>query len=374
MPKTYKYRIYPTKAQESILNKMLEQCRWVYNKVLETRKNAYEQDKISLSYYDTKKLLPEWKQERESLKSVHSQVLQDVVMRVDLAFKAFFRRIKSGETPGYPRFKGYGRYDSMTYPQYGNGANLVGDKLNLSKLGSVKVKLHRELCGTPKTVTIRRASSGKWFVSFSVECEAEPLPEEIKAVGIDVGLEHFATLSNGEQVDNPRFFRKEEKALAKAQRRLSKATKGTPERAKYRKVVSKIHERISNRRNDFAHKLSRTLVNTYGFIAFEDLSIANMMQNGHLAKSIGDAAWNQLVTYTSYKAVDAGRSVALVDPRNTSKRCSRCSTLVEKALSVRVHNCPVCGLSINRDVNAAINILALGLQRMGIKSLEAQQL
>lgn len=374
MPKTYKYRIYPTKAQESILNKMLEQCRWVYNKVLETRKNAYEQDKISLSYYDTKKLLPEWKQERESLKSVHSQVLQDVVMRVDLAFKAFFRRIKSGETPGYPRFKGYGRYDSMTYPQYGNGANLVGDKLNLSKLGSVKVKLHRELCGTPKTVTIRRASSGKWFVSFSVECEAEPLPEEIKAVGIDVGLEHFATLSNGEQVDNPRFFRKEEKALAKAQRRLSKATKGTPERAKYRKVVSKIHERISNRRNDFAHKLSRTLVNTYGFIAFEDLSITNMMQNGHLAKSIGDAAWNQLVTYTSYKAVDAGRSVALVDPRNTSKRCSRCSTLVEKALSVRVHNCPVCGLSINRDVNAAINILALGLQRMGIKSLEAQQL
>lgn len=374
MLKTYKYRIYPTKAQESILNKMLEQCRWLYNKVLETRKDAYEQDGKSLGLYDTQNMIPQWKKEKESLKLVHSLVLQNVNIRVDLAFKAFFRRVKAGEEPGYPRFKGYGRYDSMTYPQYGNGANLVGDKLNLSKLGSVKVKLHRELCGTPKTVTIRRASSGKWFVSFSVECEAEPLPEEIKAVGIDVGLEHFATLSNGDQVDNPRFFRKEEKALAKAQRRLSKATKGTPERAKYRKVVSKIHERISNRRNDFAHKLSRTLVNTYGFIAFEDLSITNMMQNGHLAKSIGDAAWNQLVQYTSYKAVDAGRSVVLVDPRNTSKRCSRCSTLVEKALSVRVHNCPVCGLSINRDVNAAINILALGLQRMGIKSLEAQEL
>ena len=374
MLKTYKYRIYPTKAQESILNKMLEQCRWLYNKVLETRKNAYEQDGKSLGLYDTQNMIPQWKKEKESLKLVHSLALQNVNIRVDLAYKAFFRRVKAGEDPGYPRFKGYGRYDSMTYPQYGNGANLVGDKLNLSKLGSVKVKLHRELCGTPKTVTIRRASSGKWFVSFSVECESRPLPEEIKAVGIDVGLEHFATLSNGEQVDNPRFFRKEEKALAKAQRRLSKATKGTPERAKYRKVVSKIHERISNRRNDFAHKLSRTLVNTYGFIAFEDLSITNMMQNGHLAKSIGDAAWNQLVTYTSYKAVDAGRSVALVDPRNTSKRCSRCSTLVEKALSVRVHNCPVCGLSINRDVNAAINILALGLQRMGIKSLEAQEL
>lgn len=374
MLKTYKYRIYPTKAQESILNKMLEQCCWLYNKVLETRKDAYEQDGKSLGLYDTQNMIPQWKKEKESLKLVHSLVLQNVNIRVDLAFKAFFRRVKAGEEPGYPRFKGYGRYDSMTYPQYGNGANLVGDKLNLSKLGSVKVKLHRELCGTPKTVTIRRASSGKWFVSFSVECEAEPLPEEIKVVGIDVGLEHFATLSNGDQVDNPRFFRKEEKALAKAQRRLSKATKGTPERAKYRKVVSKIHERISNRRNDFAHKLSSTLVNTYGFIAFEDLSITNMMQNGHLAKSIGDAAWNQLVQYTSYKAVDAGRSVVLVDPRNTSKRCSRCSTLVEKALSVRVHNCPVCGLSINRDVNAAINILALGLQRMGIKSLEAQEL
>lgn len=374
MLKTYKYRIYPTKAQESILNKMLEQCRWLYNKVLETRKNAYEQDGKSLGLYDTQNMIPQWKKEKESLKLVHSLVLQNVNIRVDLAFKAFFRRVKAGEEPGYPRFKGYGRYDSMTYPQYGNGANLVGDKLNLSRLGSVKVKLHRELCGTPKTVTIRRASSGKWFVSFSVECEAEPLPEEIKAVGIDVGLEHFATLSNGEQVDNPRFFRKEEKALTKAQRRLSKATKGTPERAKYRKVVSKIHERISNRRNDFAHKISRTLVNTYGFIAFEDMSITNMMKNGHLAKSIGDAAWNQLVQYTSYKAVDAGRSVVLVDPRNTSKRCSRCSAMVPKQLSDRIHNCPVCGLSINRDVNAAINILALGLQRMGVKSLEAQQL
>lgn len=380
MLKTYKYRIYPTKAQERILNKMLEQCRWLYNKVLETRKNVYEQEGKSLGLYDTQNMIPQWKKEKESLKLVHSLVLQNVNIRVDLAFKAFFRRVKAGEKPGYPRFKGYGRYDSMTYPQYGNGANLVDDKLNLSKLGSVKVKLHRELCGTPKVVTVRRGSSGKWFVTFACECESEPLPEEIKAVGIDVGLQHFATLSNGEHIANPRFFRKEEKALAKAQRRMSKEVKGTPERAKRRKVVSRIHERINNRRTDFAHQTSRRLVNEFNLIAFEDLDVKQMMERktevfgNKLNKSIADVAWNQLVQFTSYKAVDAGRSVVLVDPRNTSKKCSRCGVLVPKDLSVRVHSCPTCGFVLNRDHNAAINILALGLQRMGTQSLEAQEL
>jgi transposase len=230
--KTFQYRIYPTKAQETILDKMLEECRWVYNKTLEVRKITYEQQGVSLGLYDTQKLLPEWKQQRSSLKLVHSQVLQNVQVRLDLAFKGFFRRVKAGEEPGFPRFKGDGRYDSFCYPQYGNGVRLD----------------------------------------------------------------------------------------------------------------------------------------------FEDLPITNMIQNSKLAKSIADVAWNQLAHFTAYKAADAGRLFLQVDPRNTSKKCSRCASLVDKDLSIRVHDCPHCGLVLDRDHNAAINILALGLQRISNQSVEAHVL
>ncbi len=369
--KTYQYRIYPTTAQEKILAKMLEECRWLYNKVLATRKENYELQSVSLGNYDTMTMIPDWKLERPSLKIVYSQVLQNVNVRVDLAFQAFFRRVKAGETPGYPRFKGYGRYDSMTYPQYGNGAKLVGNILILSKLGNVKVKLHQEFCGTPKTVTIRRSSTGKWFATLACVYEVQPLPEEQRVVGVDMGLSTLAALSNGEKINNPRFFKSEQAALAKAQCRMEKEAKGTPERNKRRKVVARIHERIINRRTNFAHQTSRKLVNSYGVIAFEDLNVKGMLENhtkffGYkLNKSIADVAWNQLVRYTTYKAEWAGRVVVLVNPRNTSKRCSCCGMLVEKDLSIRVHNCPHCGLILDRDVNAAINILSLGLQRMG---------
>ena len=391
--KTYKYRIYPTKAQETILDKMLEECRWLYNKILETRKNTYEQQGISLGNYDTMVMIPGWKKERPSLKSVHSQVLQNVNVRVELAYQAFFRRVSrqarqpAGEPvePGYPRFKGYGRYDSMCYPQYGNGVRLEGGTLILSKLGSLKVNLHRELCGTPKTVCIRRSSTGKWFVTFACAPSGHPepnlLPNEPRRTGVDVGLQTFATLSSGEKIANPRFFKKEQDALAKAQRRMSKYAKGGgpqgAERAKRRMVVSRIHERITNKRTNFAHQESRKLVNTYGVIVFEKLAVVDMMSNHtqvfgnkrsaessrrSLNKSIADVAWSQLAQFTAYKAEEAGRLFLQVDPRNTSKMCSRCSSIVPKDLSVRIHDCPHCGLVLDRDHNAAINILALGLQ------------
>jgi putative transposase len=315
--------------------------------------------------YDTQSLLPAWKVDRPSLKLVHSQVLQNVQVRVDLAMGAFFRRVKAGEDPGYPRFKQFGRYHSITYPQYGNGVRLDSSTLILSKIGSVKVILHRPVDGQIKTVTLRRSSTGKWFVSFSVETSPQSLAPDSSAVGVDVGLESFATLSNGEKIANPRFFRSEEHELAKVQRKLSKATKGTQERAKRRKIVSRVHERIANRRSNFAHQESRKLANRFGTLAFEDLNAQGMLKNHCLAKSIADAAWNQFVLVTTSKAEEAGRRVVLVDPRNTSKRCSRCGQKVEKDLSVRVHSCPVCGLILDRDENAAINILALGLQCLG---------
>ena len=363
MRKTFEYRLLPTRKQESLLNQMLEECRWVFNQTLALRSNAWEQEQKSISLYQTNKLLPQWKRERPSLTIVYSQVLQDVQERVDLALKAFFRRVKAGEKPGYPRFRGRGRYDSLTYPQF--GFSLDGSLVRVGKIGLIKAIIHRPLGGKVKTLTLRRHSTGKWYACFSCEIEPEPLPKTEKAVGIDVGLANFATLSTGEKIANPRFFRTDERELAKAQRKLSKEEKGTPERQHRRKAVSHIHERIANRRKDFAHKLSHSLVNTFDIIIFEKLNSKTMLRNHCLAKSIADAAWFQLVQFTAYKAEWAGRSVVLVDPRNTSRRCSRCGTLVHKDLSCRVHSCPVCGLVLDRDLNASINILALGLQGVG---------
>ena len=363
MRKTFEYRISPTAKQDRVLNQMLEECRWVFNQTLAYRKDAWEQKQESIGLYATNALLPKWKQERPPLTMVYSQALQDVQERVDLAFKAFFRRIKAGEKAGYPRFRGKGRYDSLTYPQF--GFSLEDKLVKVAKIGIIKAIIHRPLEGKIKRLTLRRHSTGKWYACFSCEVEQEPLPPSEKAVGIDVGLENFATLSTGEKVANPRFFRTSEKALAKAQRKLSKAEKGTPERAHRRKAVSHIHEHIANRRKDFAHKLSRNLANDYGIIAFEKLNTNGMLRNHCLAKSIADASWQQLIQFVSYKAEWANRNVILVDPKNTSKRCSRCGTLVDKDLSCRIHSCPVCGLSLDRDLNASYNILALGLQSLG---------
>ena len=260
MRKSFKYRLYPTKSQRSRMERTLDLCRWVYNQTLAYRKDAWKKEGRSTSKYETHNLLPTWKVEKPELAEVHSQVLQNVQERADLAFKAFFRRVKSGEKPGYPRFKGKGWYDSFAFPQ--SGFKLVSGKLRLSKIGDVKIKLHRPIEGKIKRLTIRRTSTGKWFACFSVEVDdpIKPPWKDGSMAGIDVGLESFATLSNGEKIDNLRFFRSEEKALAKAHRRLSKCEKGTPERRKALKVVQRIHERIANMRYYFAHQISNQLV------------------------------------------------------------------------------------------------------------------
>jgi putative transposase len=365
MRKTFMFRLYPGRHQTTLLRDTLELCRWVYNETLATRKNAWEQERKSLSLYATNKLLTGWKQARPELARVHSQVLQNVQERVDLAFKAFYRRVKAGgEKPGYPRFKGHGRYDSFTFKQ--SGFALQENGLQLSKIGLIPIKMHRPMEGKVKTLSIRRDAVGSWYACFSCETEAKALPSSEKAVGVDVGLESFATFSNGEKIANPRFFRRDEKELAKVQRKLAKAEKGTPERVKRRKAVAHVYQRMANRRKDFAHKLSRSMVNAYGVIALEKLDTQGMLENPYLAKSIADAAWHQLVRYTLYKAEEAGRACVLVDPNGTSQRCSRCGRVVRKSLAERVHACPICGLNMDRDENAAINILALGLQCLDV--------
>ncbi|MDE2095740.1 MAG: transposase [Patescibacteria group bacterium] len=375
MRKTFQYRLFPTKAQETILNAQLEECRWVYNHFLEERKTTYERTKKAPGLYDQQKTIPTLKEQRPSLKTVHSQVLQNVTVRIDLAFQAFFRRVKAGEKPGYPRFRGRGRYDSMTFPQAPSGCSLDCDILTLAKVGAIQVVLHRKMLGTPKTCTIKRSSTGKWYASFSCEVvQPKPLKRSREQVGIDVGLTTFATLSTGESVDNPRFFRADEKALARAQRRLSKEAKGTPERIRRRKPIARIHERIAFRRKDFAHQTARKLVDRFGFLAVEDLEVNHMVHNRCLAKSISDVAWSLFFTLLFFKAASAGRTIVRVNPAYTSQDCSRCGHRQKMPLSKREFRCSCCQSVLNRDHNASLNILRLGLQSVGIQSLEAAAL
>ena len=366
MRKTFFYRLYPTKAQESALASQLEECRWLYNHFLGQRKESYEQTKKSPSLYDQQKTIPSLKAERPSLSGVHSQVLQNVAVRIDLAFKAFFRRAKAGEKPGYPRFRGKFRYDSMTFPQAPSGCSVFKDRLTLCKIGDVKIVLHRPIDGKVKTCTVRRASTGKWYAAFSCEVkQPKPLKASKEHVGIDVGLTTFATLSNGEPIANPRFFRTDEKQLAKVQRLFAKEVVGTPERRRRRRPIARIYERVAFRRNDFANQIARKIVNRFGFIAVEDLEVNRMLHNHCLAKSISDAAWSLFFTLLFFKAANAGRTIVKVNPAYTSQTCSQCGHRQVMPLSERVYRCPCCKLEIGRDHNAALNILALGLQSVG---------
>ncbi|MFL5801655.1 MAG: RNA-guided endonuclease InsQ/TnpB family protein [Roseiflexaceae bacterium] len=366
MRKAYKYRVYLTNGQRRLLDQQLEECRWVYNQTLEIRRDAYTNG-LKCGLYDTQAFLPIWKVQRPSLKLVHSQVLQNVQVRVDLAFQAFFRRLKQGaEDVGYPRWKQFGRYDSIAYPQYGNGVRLDGDRLIVSKIGAVKLMLHRPLEGTPKTVTLSRSATGKWYASLSCETEPHLMEPTEHSIGVDVGLLSFATLSDGEQIENPRFYRRDEADLKRVQKRkdAAKNAKDWEENKKQKLLLAKIHERIGNRRADFAHKCSRELVDQYQVIVFEDLAPQEMGKSRGMRKSIMDVAWTQFIGMTVSKAAEAGRTVILVDPRNTSKMCSRCGELVQKTLSTRRHTCPQCGLVLDRDLNAARNILQRGLQTL----------
>jgi putative transposase len=361
--KSFRFRLRPTKKQAKALQNQSDECRWLYNELLEQRKLSHEEMGISISKYQQLMFLPLLKEDRPALVQVHSQVLQNVVDRLDKAFQNFFRRCKAGETPGFPRFRGAHRYNSFCYPQSGFG--VVGRELKLSKIGSILMTLHRPIEGKIKTCTVRRNASGDWDVSLSCEINKElPAPKQ-EAIGIDVGLENFAVLSNGQEIPNPRFFQKGQKSLAKAQRNLAKTEKGSQVRQKRGKVAAKIHEKIANQRRDFCHKESKKIVDQYQYICIEDLNIKKMVEGSYLAKSITDASWNQFRQFLTYKAVEAGRRLGMVNSAYTTQTCNRCQNRAVKTLSEREHCCGKCGYQVSRDLNAAQNILALGLDGLG---------
>ena len=357
--KTFVYKLRPTFAQAALLTETVETCRHLYNRALGERKTAYQERGEAIGFARQSAGLPTLKRTSPSLPRVHSQVLQEVLHRVDRAYGAFFRRVKSGETPGYPRFKGRGWYDSFTYPQWGNGAKLDNGRLILSKIGALRIHNDRPLDGTPKTCTIVRKADG-WYASIACEVEMSPLPPTGKAVGIDVGLESFATLSDGTQIANPRYYRAAERKLKQAQRRLSRRTKGSNRRRKARELLAKAHLKVKRARQDFAHKTARALVNDYDQIAVEKLNIRGMVRNHPLAKSISDAGWGLFLSILIAKAASAGRVVVEVNAAGTSQMCARCGASVPKRLSVRWHSCPYCGCELHRDHNAALNILTRG--------------
>jgi putative transposase len=287
--------------------------------------------------------------------------LQDAALRLERTFERFFKGDKNGRKAGYPRFKGSNRYDSFTYPQYGNGAILRDGRLLLSKIGDVRIFQHRPIPpdATVKTCTIRR-DVDKWYACFSIEIDDTPKTQGRREshIGVDLGLNSIITLSNGEKVQPPKFLRKMEKKLKREQHRLSRKKRNSQNRRKQVTRIARAHRKIRLQRADFNHKLSRTLVNRFSVIAFENLQIPNMMRNHYLAKSIADAAWNQLRLFTSYKAEEAGKIMIAVDPYGTTTDCSRCGFPVSKMLSERIHKCPNCGLILDRDWNAALNILS----------------
>jgi putative transposase len=361
MQKSFKFRLYPSKEQRAKLEQTLNTCRILYNNALAERRDAWKNEERSVGYHEQAISLPEQKGSNPYLPQVHSQVLQDTLRRVDKTFKNFFRRLEEyrkgkDEKPGYPRFKGYWRYDSFTYPQ--SGFKLDG-KLYLSKIGDISIKLHRKIPedAVIKTCTIRR-DVDRWYACFSVELPdiKEKKPIE-KAVGVDVGLTSIVTLSTGEKIAPPKFLRKSEEKLALEQRRLSRKKKGSKNRLKQRIRVAKLHRKIRDQRTDFNHKLSRILVDSYDLIAFEDLQIKNMLQNHHLAKSIADAGWYQLQSFTAYKAEEAGGHVGFAVPNGTSQECSCCGAVMSLTLKDRTFRCNSCGFVIDRDHNSAINIL-----------------
>lgn len=355
MRKTYKFRLLPTKKQVQKLEWTLDMCRILYNSCLLDRKNHYEQTGKGLSRIKQQEIFKSDKQTIESLKEIHSQALQDVLFRVDRAFQGFFRRLREKDgKAGYPRFKGEGRYDSITYPQQ-PGFQITPQGLKLSKIGTIKIKLHRNIDGTVKTCTIKRECN-RWYACFSVEYEPVEKPIPNRAIGIDMGIKSFAVTSDGEVIDNPKYFLKSEKKLISKQRQLSRKTRGSANRKKARQSVAKLHTKVRNQRSDFHHKVSRKLVDAYGFIAIEDLNIKGMVKNHRLAKHISDAGWGQFLNYLIYKAEEAGCKIEKVPPQYTSIKCSVCGQPVHKTLADRIHRCPLCNVVIDRDHNAAQNI------------------
>ena len=352
----HKFRLWPNANQQRELSIMFETHRRLYNNALAQRKWFYDEWQISRSYEDQSGWFKDQRLVNPYFVRINFSSAQGTLRRLDKAFANFFQRIKTGEVPGYPRFKSADRFNSILYPSHGDGIRLKGNRLRVQHAGIIRVCLHREVDGKIKTLSLKREAD-KWFVV--VCCE---LPEPIKVgnvlptAGLDVGLSHFLITSDGFKVENPRFLKAELPRLRRSQRSLSRKKLRGRNRARQRRKVARLHARVANLRHEHRHKVSNYLVSRYGRIAVENLNVQGMIKNPRLARAISDVAWSSFVEVLSYKVAKTGGEVVKVFPNGTSQECSACGTTIPKSLNVRVHRCE-CGLVIDRDQNAALNIL-----------------
>jgi putative transposase len=342
-------------------------CRQLYNVALDQHITAWQRCRVSLSRSQQEAELKDLRAELPEYAAIHSHVLQDVLARLDKTYQAFFRRVHAGEKAGSPRFKGRDCFHSFTYRELGNGARLDNGFLVLATIGRIAIRWLRSIEGTSKTVTECGEADG-WYVAIScAEVAVKPLLVTGEQTGIDLGLESFATLADGESIANPRIFRIAERHLKRAQRRVSRRKQGSRRRCKAVHLLARAHQRVRRTRADFHFKTALALVRQYDTISHEDLQTANLVKHHRLAKSIADAGWSAFLAILSCKAIEAGKTVVAVPPVHTSQACSGsgCGVLVYKGLCVRWHACPNCGMSVHRDHNAARNILQLGKSGLG---------
>jgi putative transposase len=375
---SYKYPIFPDKMTQQKLAEALDACRWLHNRLIQELNEAKEKG-IKLKTYDTQNMIPSLKLENPKLNLVYSKVLQMVNYTLWSNIKGLSASKKNGRKIGHVRFKGYGWYKTMNYNQSGFKLDQDHGRLHLSKIGDatttsmaastksrhIKIKMHHKVQGCIKAILIKREGN-QWFSIVQVDQEPEPLPGTGRSVGLDVGLKSFVIDTDGNSVENPRFAEKAATKVKTIQRRLSRAEIGSNNRRKLKDKLDNAHERINNQRNDFLHKLSRSYVNNYDIICVEDLDVKGLKEKGQnkgMHRNIHDASWSKFIFMLSYKAESAGRKLIKVDPRNTTQRCSNCGSFVKKELSDRIHECPYCGFTCNRDYNASRNVLIAGMEQ-----------
>lgn len=354
---TFQYRLMPTKPQHLALEAILESQRQLYNAALQERIEAYRKCGITLTCIDQSKELTQWRQSDPDASSIPANLQRATLKRLDEAYKAFFRRIRSGEKPGFPRFRGKGWFDSFGFREF-SGIRLEHGRLIFKGMpGALKIHLHRPLpaAAAPKSCTFRRDTKG-WLVGLDVEMPLPPPRHGERAVGVDLGIADFATLSDGTVIPSLKAARRGERRLRIAHRSLARKCRGSKSREKARRDVRRCHAAAARRRSDHLHQVSAFLVRSYDVIAVEALKV-RALARGILAKEVHDASWAKFISILRYKAAKAGARLIEVDPRNTTQDCSSCRSRVPKALGDRRHVCGICGLAIDRDLNAALNIL-----------------
>lgn len=375
MIRSFKYRLSPTKAQAASLERHLSLCCELYNAALQERRDAWQKQRIRVTKFDQYKALPGLRKVRPDLSEIGSTELRGVLNNLDKSFSNFFRRCKTEGKPGYPRFKNRKRYSTLLIDDLPKSPIVAGGRrISIPLLGKIKIRMHRPLEGAPKALRLKKEGDGHWYAILAcVDVPRRLLLDTGKSIGVDLGISSLVALSDGTLIPNLRFAEQARLRLERAQRKIARRVRGSHRRRKAIAAFRRLQFHVVEQRKQYAIDIANRLVRGYDTICVEKLNVKGLA-GGVLAKQVHDASWSTLLHWIDVKAESAGRQIVQVDPRGTSQRCSACSATVRKDLSVRVHNCPSCGHSADRDVNAACNVLSLGLSVRGAAAAVGAQL